>query len=116
MSADRERCAWALSNLVSNALRVEQGTYVRVCVRAEGKQAELRVEDDGPGVSAEMEARLFTPFIHQHTSNGLGFSGLGLSITREIIEAHGGTIRYAHREEGGAAFVVRLPLREGVSS
>ena len=116
VSADRERCAWALSNLVSNALRVEQGTYVRVCVRAEGKQAELRVEDDGPGVSAEMEARLFTPFIHQHTSNGLGFSGLGLSITREIIEAHGGTIRYAHREEGGAAFVVRLPLREGVSS
>lgn len=115
ISADRERCAWALSNLLSNALHSEEGSYVKVTIQIENGQAELRVEDDGLGVSADLEAHLFKPFIHERAGKGSGFSGLGLSITREIIEAHGGTIRYARRPEGGAAFVVRLPLSKGAN-
>ncbi len=112
VTIDTERFAWVLSNLVSNALRVGSvGSTVRIVITQEEDDAVLRVEDDGPGIPPELEARLFEPFSHGRTAGTReGLVGLGLAITRDIVEAHGGVIRYARNPGGGAVFTVLLPL------
>ena len=112
VTIDTERFAWVLSNLVSNALRVGSvGSTVRIVITLEEDDAVLRVEDDGPGIPPELEARLFEPFSHGRTAGTReGLVGLGLAITRDIVEAHGGVIRYARNPGGGAIFTVLLPL------
>ena len=112
VTIDTERFAWVLSNLVSNALRVgKAGSTVRIVIAQEEDDAVLRVEDDGPGIPPELEARLFEPFSHGRTAGTReGLVGLGLAITRDIVEAHGGVIRYSRRLGGGSVFTVLLPL------
>jgi signal transduction histidine kinase len=94
-------------NLVLNALdAVKTGGRIDVSLRQE-QNGELRlsVADNGKGLPPELGARIFDPFI---TSKETGL-GLGLSICKRIVEAHGGTIAGSDRLEGGAEFVVRLP-------
>jgi signal transduction histidine kinase len=67
----------------------------------------LRVADDGPGLPAGLGEQIFEPFVSTKQTG----VGLGLSICRRIIEAHGGVIRAANRPEGGAVFTVQLPCR-----
>jgi signal transduction histidine kinase len=70
----------------------------------------LVIEDDGPGIPAEYSERIFEPFFT--TKKDIG-TGLGLWVTREIVERHGGTIRLSALDgngiSGGAAFVISLP-------
>jgi len=66
---------------------------------------ELTVTDTGPGVADSMLEQLFEPFF---TTKPEGM-GLGLSLSRSIIEAHGGTLRYDSRPGGGSIFRIRLP-------
>ena len=66
---------------------------------------ELSVTDTGPGVAADILPRLFAPFVSDKETG----IGLGLSVSRRIVEDHGGTLRAFNRPEGGACFVVRLP-------
>jgi len=66
---------------------------------------EITVDDAGEGIDEETRARLFEPFF---TTKGHG-TGLGLVITREIVEAHGGRIRCEARPEGGTRFSIELP-------
>lgn len=102
----------AISNLVQNAL-LAPGRRSPVCVRASVEPASapstLRIEivDDGAGVALEARPRLFTPFF---TTRATG-TGLGLALVRRIAGAHGGTVDYEPPVEGGAAFVLRVPLR-----
>ena len=72
--------------------------------------AVIRVEDDGPGLPAKLGERIFEPF----TSSKESGLGLGLSICRRIVEAHGGALRGANRPAGGAVFTVRLPVAEAI--
>ena len=111
VSLDKERFAWVVSNLVSNALRVcAKGDSVQVNVSVEDGEARLAVLDNGPGVPPELESKLFEPFSHGRTAGTReGLAGLGLAIARGLVEAHGGSIRYS-RESGWSAFIVRLPL------
>ena len=95
-------------NLIQNALvHTPQGT--RVCVRLRSEDgALLEVEDDGPGVPAELRHRLFERFVRGHGDTG-GGSGLGLAIVRAVAETHGGSVELTEPEGGGTRFVVRLP-------
>jgi signal transduction histidine kinase len=97
-----------LLNLLLNALEaVSAGGTIRVRVECGADRwVTLRVEDDGRGLPAALGPRIFAPFVSTKET-GLG---LGLSICKRIVEAHGGTIAAAGRPEGGAAFTVRLPL------
>jgi signal transduction histidine kinase len=103
----------AISNLVQNAL-IAQGrrSPVRVSARVVdgGRPERLVVEttDDGEGVPPDARDRLFTPFF---TTRAAG-TGLGLALVKRIVEAHGGTVAYESPEDGGASFVLRVPLRE----
>ena len=94
--------------LIQNALvHTPPGTSVRVNLRADDG-AVLEVEDDGPGIPAELRHRLFERFVRGHGDTG-GGSGLGLAIVRAVAETHGGSVELGEREGGGARFVVQLP-------
>jgi signal transduction histidine kinase len=88
---------------------------VRVCTqRAEstGEPAvELRVEDNGPGIAADLLPRIFEPFFSTKEPNR--GTGLGLAIAKEIVERHGGAIRVEPASAGGARFVASFPVRPG---
>ncbi len=100
-----------LGNLLDNAQRHAR-SRVLVEVRQEDAHAELAVSDDGGGVAEADRERVFEPFtrLEESRGRGRGGSGLGLTIAREIVRAHGGTIGVEDAAEGGARFVVRLPL------
>jgi signal transduction histidine kinase len=101
-----------LSNLLDNARQHGgEGTRVRISTRsdrgARPPMVELHVADDGRGVSAANASRIFTPFFT--TARDRGGSGLGLSIVRSLLEAHGGSIELEPGEPG-AHFLLRLPV------
>lgn len=104
--ADPEDLGRALANLLRNAAEaVPDSGMIRVRARAvQGGAAVIRVEDNGPGVAAEMFERVFEPFA---TTKHNG-TGLGLAIVHQIVEAHGGTIRAGWSRLGGARFSVRI--------
>jgi signal transduction histidine kinase len=126
-----------LRNLLENARRHGQGSPVQVTVRAAGSQARIAPEgaqsgakrdaagsgpglaqarlevcDRGPGVPAEERERIFEAFHRAPgTSERLGGVGLGLSLVRQIAQAHRGTVSCLPRDGGGSCFRVTLPLR-----
>jgi two-component system, OmpR family, sensor kinase len=96
-------------NLLENALRhTPPGTHVRArTVHADGEGV-LVVEDDGPGIAAELERRIFERFVRGGRDGGRG-SGLGLAIVRAVAESHGGTVMLERPDHGGTRFVIRVP-------
>jgi two-component system, NtrC family, sensor histidine kinase HydH len=96
-----------LVNLLLNALdAMPQGGRLDVDLTTEPSGAvRLAVSDTGSGIPAEMVSRLFTPFA---TTKPTG-TGLGLSLSRRILEEHGGRVAANNRPEGGACFVITLP-------
>lgn len=108
----RDRLQQVVGNLVDNATRhTPAGGHVSVQLSEEGSEAVLRVLDEGPGIPAADLANLFQRFYRAQYSRdrATGGAGLGLSIVKAIVTAHRGTIEATNREEGGAAFTVRLP-------
>ncbi len=105
---DRLKLSQALVNLVQNAVQATgKDSTVRILAGpAPGGGLELVVEDDGPGVPAELRPRLFQPFAAGKDSPGIG---MGLYMARLIVESHGGTIRLADAPSGGARFEIRIP-------
>jgi two-component system, OmpR family, sensor kinase len=99
-------------NLIENALRyTPPGTRIRVSTRADEGQARLIVQDDGPGVPPELASTLFERFVRGAGDRGGSF-GLGLAIVKAVAETHGGSVTLESPPEGGARFVVKLPLHE----
>lgn len=106
LRADEGQLKQAVFNLVRNAREaMPGGGAVRVGVRRAGGGVDVVVEDEGQGIDDEARARLFEPF---YTTKGHG-TGLGLAITRQIVEAHGGSIRCDAADGGGCRFVIHLP-------
>jgi signal transduction histidine kinase len=98
---DDRRLRQLARNLIDNSLAFAK-SRVTIVVRVEDGFAKLRIDDDGPGVSAELAPHVFERFVKGPKSTG---SGLGLAICRWAAEAHGGRIEYA----GGSRFEVSLP-------
>jgi signal transduction histidine kinase len=111
--AGRDRVEQVLDNLLSNAFEaVGPGGEVEVSTAATGAYGELRVRDDGPGLSDEEKLHAFDRFWRKRTTPG---SGLGLAISRRLLELDGGTIHLEDAPAGGAVAVVRLPLASGAA-
>jgi signal transduction histidine kinase len=100
----------ALRNLVENAVRY--GKRARVAVQAIGENAEITVDDDGPGIADADIERVFEPFarLEGSRSKETGGYGLGLSIVRLIARSHGGDVKLENRPEGGLRATISLPL------
>lgn len=113
--ADRERIRKVISNVVGNAVKYsrEGGDLVQVVVELEAREGEvvIRVRDRGIGIPAEEIPRLFEPFyrVDRSRSRDTGGYGLGLSLCKRILEAHGGRIALESREGEGTTVELRLP-------
>ena len=114
VAGDRAKLERVVSNLVANAARhtAADGT-IRVELRAADDVAQLRVEDDGDGIPDGFEERIFEPFVQgpERREDASPGTGLGLTLSRQFVELHGGTLTARNRQEGGACFEVRLPIR-----
>jgi signal transduction histidine kinase len=109
VAADPEQLRQVLVNLGLNALdAMPSGGRLSVGIRRQAGRVEIAVADTGPGIAPEMLPRLFQPFA-SGKDTGLG---LGLVISRRIVEDHGGTLTAANRPAGGAEFLVRLPAED----
>ncbi len=110
--ADSGKIAWVLTNLLSNALRyVKEGTgRISLGARRVGGSAQISVSDNGPGIPADHQTRIFQKFIQFDIDGKAGGSGLGLAICREVIRASGGTIWVESEPGMGTTFVFTLPV------
>lgn len=99
----------AFANLIDNA--VKYGGGVRVSLEDGADMLTVHVEDDGPGIPPEALEAVFEPFrrLEASRNRGTGGSGLGLTIARKVVEAHGGTLVLKNRAGGGLTATVRLP-------
>jgi two-component system sensor kinase FixL len=99
-----------LINLMRNAMEAMRDSPVRELIvstqNADGPMLLIRVSDTGPGISDEIAAQLFQPFV----TTKPGGMGIGLSISKRIIESHGGTIGTSRNHSGGATFEIALPI------
>ncbi|WP_026613110.1 sensor histidine kinase [Ensifer aridi] len=97
-------------NLMQNALRHGSPPVIATVAQADS-MVELRVRDHGPGIPAGESTRVFEPFYRPSgRSEATGGWGLGLALVRQIAERHGGAVRYETPPDGGACFVVTLPV------
>ena len=109
------RLGQVMDNLVTNARSFSpKGGTVRIACRRLKYEVEIVVDDDGPGIRSEALARIFERFYTDRPEHGFGQnSGLGLSISKQIVEGHGGRVwaenRMTRDAVAGARFIVRLP-------
>ncbi len=108
---DRGRVGQVVANLLSNALKfTPQGGLVRVELQAGDDHAVLQVADSGRGIPAEELPHVFDRFWRGRTARASG-TGIGLTVVRELVQAHGGTVEASSQPGHGATFTVRLPLQ-----
>ncbi|MEW6776346.1 MAG: ATP-binding protein [Bdellovibrionota bacterium] len=111
--ADPGRLQQVLLNLLLNAAQASPpGGTVRILAREENGSVSLLVQDEGPGIAPENLGKIYDPFF---TTKADG-TGLGLANARKIVLAHGGELRVESSSGKGAAFEIRLPLKEGASA
>jgi signal transduction histidine kinase len=106
VEGDKERVAQVISNLLSNAIKFTKKGTIFILSENKDNEAVVLVVDSGSGIDSEIQSRLFTKF----TTKSQTGTGLGLFISKSIIEAHGGTISGRNNKEGGATFTFTLPL------
>lgn len=112
---DAPKIQQVVSNLLSNAIKHNpDGCKVYVTLKQDGADAVLTVRDEGEGIPPEMLPRVFERFfrVDKARSRADGSTGLGLSIVKAIVEAHGGTITATSTSGEGSEFIVRLPIGE----
>ena len=110
--ADPDRLAQALGNLLSNAIAyTPPGGKITLAAGAGAGEVWIRVTDTGPGIPLAEQRRIFTPFYRgRRSGRSPSGMGLGLSIARDLLEAHGGRIELASQPGRGSQFTLVLPV------
>src|SRR5439155_24322777 len=109
-SWDRGRLESVIGNLVSNAVKFGEDKPISISVSRDGSTARVVVTDNGIGIAREEQARIFGKFERAVSERHYGGFGLGLWVARQIVEAHGGSIRVASEAGKGSTLGVELPL------
>jgi len=113
--ADPNRIMQVMSNLVSNAIKFSPNDcFVTISSEVMGRDVRLKVIDEGPGIPAEEQSSLFEPFakLSPRPTNGESSSGLGLSIVKELVGLHNGSVGLDCPDNGGCTFWFELPKYE----
>ena len=112
INADKVRISEVISNLLGNAIkftRKEAGRHITINAEMKNSEANVSIKDTGSGISPEIKPKLFSKFV----TDSPGGTGIGLFISKSIIEAHGGRIWADNNADGkGATFAFSLPLNE----
>jgi PAS domain S-box-containing protein len=108
---DPSRIEQIIVNLLTNAMRYGAGKPIEITTQVDGELARLVIRDHGIGIAKEAQAKIFERFERAAPVTRYRGLGLGLYITRQIIQAHGGTIRVESEPGKGSVFFVELPLR-----
>jgi signal transduction histidine kinase len=112
MDIDPDRIGQVIGNLLSNAIKYTNvGGKVLIQARSDRTEVLISVSDTGPGIIPDEQERVFEPFyrssFERRFPQGLG---LGLTIARDLVEAHGGWLEVISRPGEGSSFIVHLPL------
>jgi signal transduction histidine kinase len=120
---DRTRLEQILINLIGNAIKFSPpGGVIEISTRAssaasedgsERDYVEFQISDDGPGVAPAYRQRVFEPYVQVGEESGGGGLGLGLAISKRLVEAHGGSIAALGRSGRGSSFVFTIPVAGG---
>ncbi|MGC4071432.1 MAG: ATP-binding protein [Nibricoccus sp.] len=111
VQADATRMRQAVANLIDNAIKyTPEGGSVEVRTERREREAVLIVKDSGPGVPEAEQARIWERLYRGDQSRSQSGLGLGLSLVRAIVEAHGGRVSVRNAPEGGAVFEIALPV------
>ncbi|MGF1503887.1 MAG: sensor histidine kinase [Anaerolineae bacterium] len=111
MLADVIRLTQVLSNLVENAAKfAPEGTRIAIVAHRQDGMMQFDVCDQGAGIPSGQETAIFEAVRQGHQRVRQG-AGIGLAVVRGIVEAHGGSVWAANREQGGAKFSFTLPLK-----
>jgi two-component system, OmpR family, sensor histidine kinase CiaH len=113
LKADQDLILQLMLNLLDNSVKyTPSGGAIEISVRAAGGQAEVTVSDTGPGIPPEHLPHIFDRFyrVDKARTRAEGGAGLGLSISRWIAEAHGGTLRVESARDQGSKFTLSLPV------
>ena len=120
IQCDRQRLAQVLCNLLINAAKyTESKGEIAICAARDAGDVVFSVRDNGPGVSPELLARMFEPFVQgrQNLERSQGGLGLGLAIVRSIVTLHHGSVSARSDHAGrGSEFVVRIPVATGTQN
>ena len=111
LHGDEHRLEMVLTNLVGNALKfTPDGGRIDITLESDGHQARIRVRDSGPGISREDQKKIFDRFFRVDSpERQQGGAGIGLSLARQLVELHGGTLTVASEPGEGATFTALLP-------
>src|SRR5438093_318106 len=110
IAGDPTKLTWALSNLLANALRyTPAGGSVRVEAASADGTVVVSVTDTGDGIPPDQQERIFERFVQSGEGGNIGAAGLGLSIVRDIVQAHGGRIHVECTVGAGSCFTLELP-------
>jgi PAS domain S-box-containing protein len=112
---DLIRMEQVITNLLNNAFKFGRGKPIEITVEERGSAGRLVVVDHGIGIAPEDVERIFQRYEQATSSHAIGGLGLGLYIARQIVEAHGGTIRVDSQRGAGSTFTIDLP-REAAAS
>ena len=116
VNADKVRICEVISNLLGNAIKFttkEAGRNITIKAEKKDSQAIVSIKDTGSGIDPEIKPKLFSKFV----TNSPGGTGIGLFISKSIVEAHGGRIWAENNADGkGATFTFSLPLTEQIAS
>ena len=111
VEADADRLEQVMLNLIGNAVtHAPASEYIDIRMQRSGAEAEIQVQDYGPGIPKPELPRIFSRFYQVPHGEGSVGLGLGLYIAHQIVAAHGGTIDAASRDDEGSTFTIRLPL------
>ena len=111
MRADATRIEQVLNNLIGNAVKYSpQGSQVQVTVTGGDDRVSIAVSDEGPGISPSLQGQIFRPFSRGPSEHEeVEGIGLGLYVSKRILEAHGGSIEVSSSGGRGATFLMTLP-------
>jgi signal transduction histidine kinase len=110
LNLDSTRVAQVLDNMLNNAQKYAPGSPITIKAFVNGEQLRIEVRDEGPGIPAEHTPHLFERFYRMPQSSNIRGTGLGLYISRKIIEAHGGEIGVLSQAGKGTAFFFEIPM------
>ena len=113
LNADREKVVKILINLIGNAIKfIHEGDHINIKLEKLNGSARIDIEDTGPGIQSKDIDEVFNRFVQveRHVGPGEHGTGLGLAVTKELVELHGGRIWVENRPDGGAVFWFEIPL------